>query len=193
MNVWELKAELNLRNNYAFASLRTTSKEDNALFFNRFNGVRHLPNGWQPISLIRKPIDDEEPEYRVLGDLSVIDAYGTILNLSQHALDKLLPHIASYGEVLPVLFDEAPFAIFNVTNVVDSLDESASEIKYFKDGGVMRIVNFVFKPELVKNEWIFKIPQRSGAHNFVTDRFVQVVRDADLRGFGFTKVWSDEA
>jgi hypothetical protein len=194
MNVWKLQAELNLRNNYAFASLRTTSKEDNALFFNHFNGVRHLPKGWQPISLVRKPIDDEEPEYRELGDFAVIDAYGGILNLSQRALDTLLPHIASYGEVLPVLFDEAAFAIFNVTNVVDALDEQASDVKYFTSSGrVMAIDRFVFKPELVKNEWIFKIPQCPEAHNFVTDRFVQVVRDAGLRGFGFTKVWSDEA
>jgi hypothetical protein len=127
----------------------------------------------------------------------MIDTSGDVLNLSQRALNTLLPHIAPYGEVLPVQFDEAPFAIFNVTNVVDALDEPASEVKYFppdvEDGRVMRIVKFVFKPEVVKDQWIFKIPQRPGSYCLVTDRFVKLVQDAGLRGFGFTKVWSDEA
>jgi hypothetical protein len=194
MNVWELRVEFSTGGKAAFAMLRTTSKESNALFFNRFHGVRFLPNNWQPIPLVRDPNNKDEAISQELGDWACIDSYGGILNLSQRALDKLLPHIASYGEVLPVLLDEAPFAIFNLTNVVDALDEQASDVKYFTSSGrVMAIDRFVFKPEVVKNEWIFKIPQRPGAHNFVTDRFVQVVRDARLRGFGFTKVWSDEA
>jgi hypothetical protein len=193
MNVWKVEPELDESGKSAFAALDTTSKEDNALFFHRFSGDTFPPEAWKPIRLVRSPRNKEQAISQELGDLAWIDSYGKILNLRQRALDTLLPHIAPYGEVLPVLFDEAPFAIFNVTNVIDALDEPASEVAYFKSSGrVMVIDNFVFKPEVVKDQWIFKIPQRPGAHNFVTDRFVQVVRDTGLRGFVFTKVWSDE-
>ena len=196
MNVWELRVEFGAGGKAAFAMLRTTTKEDNSLFFNRFNGESFLPAEWKPVPLVRNPVNKKEAISQELGDWACIDSYGGILNLSQKALDMLFPHIALCGEVLPVVFDEAPFAIFNVTNVVDALNESASEIKYFppdvEDGRVMRIVQFVFKPEAVNDQWIFKIPQLPGTHNFVTDRFVKVVQDAGLRGFGFTKVWSDD-
>jgi hypothetical protein len=193
MNIWQISSEGCPDGKSAFAMLRTTSNEDSKLLFDRFNGDPFPLEAWKSFPLVRDPVNKDEASSQELGDVACIDSYGSILNLSQRALDTLLPHITQFGEMLPVKFDEAPFAIFNVTNVVDALDEPASDVKYFKSSGrVMAIDDFVFKPEAVKDQWIFKIPQRPGSYSLVTDRFVKVVQDAGLRGFGFTKVWSNE-
>ena len=191
MNVWELGPQFVQGGKSAFAMLRTTNGSDARVLREHFGGEA-WGGSWHPPLLVRNPVNKDEAASQELGDLSMIDAYGSILAFSERALDALLPHISAYGQVLPVRFDESPCAIFNVTRVIDALDEAASEVKYFEDGGVMRIAKFVFKPEAVKDEWIFKIPQRPSAHNFVTDRFVQLVRNAGLRGFEFKKRWSDE-
>jgi hypothetical protein len=192
MNVWELRGAIVPNGKSEFAMLRTTSLEDCRMLMDEFKGQPWLPRRWKSLQLVRDPRNQDEAQSQELGDMARIDSYGSIANFSQKAQSVLLPHIAPYGEVLPVHFDEAAFAIFNVTHIIDALDEQASEIKYFKSSGkVMTIERFVFKPEVIKDQWIFKLPQ--DASNFVTDRFVEVVRAAGLRGFEFIKLWSGEA
>jgi hypothetical protein len=89
-------------------------------------------------------------------------------------------------------FDEAEYAFFNITNVVDALDEAKSELKYFSDGGFHRVLRYAFKPEAVRDQLLFKIPQQPGGFAFVTDRFVEIVKANGLTGFGFDKKWTDE-
>ncbi|MCY7315097.1 MAG: hypothetical protein LH480_05605 [Rubrivivax sp.] len=82
--------------------------------------------------------------------------------------------------------------LFYITNVVDALDEEQSELVRFRDGGVMRIASYTFKPEAVRDQWLFTLPQRPGCNRCVTDRFVDLVREHQLTGFGFKLLWSDE-
>ena len=192
MNVWKMTTLGLPDGRSAFAMLRTISVEHGRLLSDRFKGDSFAPEEWKPMPLVRNPINKDEAASQALPDLALVDAYGSIAVLSRDALDVLLPHIAHCGEVLPMLFGEAPYSIFNITRVIDALDEPASDVKYFEDGGVMRIARFEFKLAMVKNELLFKIPQGPGANNFVTDRFVKIVRDAGLTGFDFKKVWSDE-
>ena len=192
MNIWELDIQFVQGGKSAFATLHTTSTADAARLDN-FKGSAWPADEWTPLQLVRNPLNKDEAASQELGDWAMINVKGSILNLSQRALDAVLPQIAHCGQVLPVQFDEAPYVIFNVTRVIDALDEPASAVVYFPSSGrVAEIEKFVFKPEAVKDEWIFKIPQRPGAHNFVTDRFVELVRHHKLTGFDFQRVWSDE-
>ena len=192
MNAWKMETEILADGRSACSRLRTSTVEEGRLLSDRFNGDSYPPGEWKPVRLVRIPSKEDTARSRSLADLIMIDFYGSLAALSRRALDVLLPHIGHCGEVLPVAFDEAPYAIFNLTRVIDALDEPASDVKYFEDGGVMRIARFEFKPALVRNELLFKIRQRPGAYNFVTDRFVKIVRDAGLTGFDFKKVWSDD-
>ena len=193
MNVWEMTTEVLADGRSAFSRLRTGSKQENGLLFDRFKGDSFPPEHWKPIRLVRIPAKEDTAKSHQLADLVLIDFYGSVSTFSRRALDVLLPHIGHCGEVLPVVFDEAPYAIFNVTRVIEALDEPASEVVYFPSSGrVAGIDRFEFKPAVVKNELLFKIPQGPGAYNFVTDRFVKIVRDAGLTGFDFKKVWSDD-
>jgi len=126
-----------------------------------------------------------------LGDLAAIGANLDPMAWSERALDVLLPQLACMVQVLPLEFPEGRYGLVNITHLVDGLDEGRSEIRYFSSGNLDRITRHVFKPERVQDQWIFKIPQ-TPRRAFVTDRFVERVRQAGLSGFDFELVWSDE-
>jgi hypothetical protein len=148
-------------------------------------------NSWVPLP-VRRDYEIKDNLTKPLGERAGIDARVDPMVLSRRALDVLLPHIGNLGQVLPLAFDEAEYAFFNVTNVVDALDEAQSELKYFSDGSFHRVLRYAFKPEAVRDQLLFKIPQQPGNFAFVTDRFVEIVRANGLTGFGFDKKWTDE-
>jgi hypothetical protein len=148
-------------------------------------------NSWVPLP-VRRDYEVKDNMTKPLGDRIGIDAETDPMVLSRRALDVLLPHIGNLGQVLPLAFDEAEYAFFNITNVVDALDEAKSKLKYFSDGGFHRVLRYAFKPEVVRDQLMFKIPQQPGGFAFVTDRFVEIVRANGLTGFGFEKKWTDE-
>ena len=47
--------------------------------------------------------------------------------------------LESSGELLPIICDKEKHFLFNVTRVIDSLDEANSELKLFDDGEIMYI------------------------------------------------------
>lgn len=129
--------------------------------------------------------------------LPVGDRLGIGLNmdpmaLSRRALDVLLPHIGPAVQLIPLTFDEGEYAMVNIVNVIDALDEAHSGIERFPSSGrVSRIKRYSFHPDVVRNEWIFKIRQAQ-AEAFVTEQFVDLVRSSGLTGFEFRTLWSDE-
>lgn len=124
-----------------------------------------------------------------LGDFSNVN-YAPYPCFSGHAKSVLEPHFNGLGQWLELDFDEAPYWLFNITNIIDALDESASRIVDL--GSVVAVKEFAFKSEMLRNQLIFKIPQRPGSYNLVTDRFVKLVEQHRLTGFVFKPLWSLE-
>ena len=56
----------------------------------------------------------------------------------------------------------------------------------------MRIAQFGFHPKPLVGQLIFKVPQRAGMYNFVTQDFVDLVHKHRLTGFSFRLLWSEE-
>jgi len=111
---------------------------------------------------------------------------------SRRAVDALLDLLVESGEILPLACDEGDFFVFNVIQVLDALDEGASELRRFGrhgQGRVKQIVRHAFVPELVTAP-IFRIPQKP-LRVYVTQRFVDRVETAGLTGFRFSQVWTD--
>jgi hypothetical protein len=102
------------------------------------------------------------------------------------------PHIDGLGRWIELEYDEAPYWLFWITNVVDALDGEQSELKRFADGKVMRIVSYAFKPAEVRDQWLFTLPQRRGSNRLVTQRFIDLVHQHQLTGFLFQRLWSSE-
>jgi hypothetical protein len=147
-----------------------------------FNLLHDLPDGpvadsWRP--LVAEWIEDDlntgkpRSDYPTLGSTPVF---------SQRAVDALIDVLVPHGELLPLRIADGSFYIYNVTHVIDALDEEQSELIRFSSGGVMRVVSYAFKREVIHGEIIFRVPQLR-ATVFVSDGFSRRIREADLSGF----------
>jgi hypothetical protein len=110
---------------------------------------------------------------------------------SDRAKQLLAPHLQGLGQWIELVSEQDPtYWLFYITNVLDALDVEKSELKRFSDGGVMRIVSYVFKPEAVRDQMLFTLPQRPGTNRCVTDRFVEIAKANGLTGVEFKLLWS---
>ena len=108
---------------------------------------------------------------------------------SPRAIESLGDMLAGSGEILALHCPEGTYVAFNVTRVVDALDEMRSELKRFDDGRIMRIVRHEFHQDSVADVDIFKLPQMPKSAVYVSDRFVERIREAHLVGFKPELVW----
>lgn len=127
----------------------------------------------------------------VLPDLSCLDS-GSEPCFSERAKNILGPHIDGLGQWLALGCDEAPYWLFNVTNIVDALDEANSELVRFSSGRIMEIAQFTFYPTKLQGHLFFHVPQGPGGPNLVTQDFVDLVHEHGLTGFSFRLLWSEE-
>lgn len=106
------------------------------------------------------------------------------------ALGSLESLLLSYGELLPVACSEADLVIFNVLRVLDALNEEASSLLRFSNGRIMRVSRYAFRPDVISDVDVFKIPNLRVSPTYVSKRFVERIEAAGLRGLVFDKVWS---
>lgn len=111
---------------------------------------------------------------------------------STRAVKALVHCLEGNGELLPIVCDGEDFFLFNVTRVIDALDETNSEVKRFTSGRIMDVITFSFHQERLLSKTVFKIPQLVLSDVFVTDPFVERVIKAKLKGFKFHLVWSSD-
>ena len=117
---------------------------------------------------------------------------------SQRVLDAMGDMISPYGEFLPIDCPNASMNLyfFNVTNGINGMDIDNTQYGYiFELRGALRrhnVTHYVFRPDVIRDEIIFKDLSTVKSSIYVTDRFVQAVIDANLTGFIFRRVWSEE-
>lgn len=176
-----------------YCRLAFASDEDRKRFAmgDHFRGTPLSPELQRPYQVARStefPGGDTAP----LGDRQAIGFESDPMAVSRRALDALLPHIGLAVQVVPLVFDEGEYSLLNIVNVIDALDLEKSEKTFYRaDGTLKDVVRHVFRPDVVHDQFIFKIPQ-APRRAFVTDRFVEVVQSAGLTGFQFEELWNDE-
>ena len=178
MNVYELKAIPDQFEVLVFAS-NAESKMSLALL-----DAKSLSADWKAPEV--KALRDENHRERPAADYPLLVGMTVF---SRRAVDALRDLLEANGEILPLRGNEGDYFAYNVTHVINALNEGSSDLKRFKDGGVMRIDRYEFLPQLVHTATIFKIPEQRG-RIYVTDKFVQRVKDLELTGFEFEHVWS---
>ena len=183
MNVYSLAAD---GENYQKLDLVNEDKDWEIIY--KFNG-KPLAAEWRPlrVEIMEEDTGDTLPPSNCPLLFSGAPA------LSRRAAEILKPFLARNGELLPLDFGTDEYFVFNVTSVVDALDEGTSEIVRFPDGKrVMDIKRFTFIASRLEGIDLFKLPQRPLGGVFVTDGFVQAVRTAGLLGFNFEWLWASE-
>lgn len=96
------------------------------------------------------------------------------------------------GELLPITCEGQEYYLLNVTRLVDALDESNCQIERFDDGRIMTIDRYSFVEEKLIGVVLFKLPQDPLGYVYVTDRFVNRVNGARLKGFKFPLIWGTD-
>lgn len=193
MSIFEPLKECRSDSSYAHCRLTFASDADRR----RFDGGRPYRGSPVGADLAHPYAMQRCNDYPQEIGLPVGDRLGIGLNmdpmaLSRRALDVLLPHIGPAVQLIPLTFDEGEYAMLNIVNVIDALDEAQSEVERFPSSGrVSRIKRYAFHADMVRDAWIFKIRQTQSVA-FVTEQFVDLVRSSGLTGFEFRTLWSDE-
>ena len=103
---------------------------------------------------------------------------------SPRAVDGLRDFLEPNGELLPVSTPLGTYYAYNVTTIVNVVDVRKS--KMLPLGQEWDVV--VFRADRVKGLTIFKLPQIP-KHIYVTEPFVQRVRELGFQGMWLTKIW----
>jgi hypothetical protein len=176
LKVYILAADANRYQNLTWSNEQTRRQ-----MWERFRGVP-IGHSWES-PLVEVVRDAKQNKDLLPGDFPSLGGHAP--TFSQNAVEVLGDFLSEAGQVLPLRSDEGVYFVVNVTKVVDALDEEASEIKRFPDGRIMRIVRHQFKPDRLHGIAMFKLPQAPQMYTYVTDQFVERVRDAGLTGFQF--------
>src|SRR5262245_21989467 len=121
---------------------------------------------------------------------------GLAVVLTERACAALRPTIERYGELLPIsVVSDRPYSqffIFHVMHEIDALDTERAIGDYRPDGKKLECIKkYAFKPDVLGAAEVFRIPGSHPHFVFVTDNFVDRVKQAGLNGFLFSPVWSD--
>jgi hypothetical protein len=140
------------------------------------------------------PIGSEwsPPRVRVIDDDAQATDFATLAAIpafSARAVEALDDMLKGNGELLEL--EGAEFSLLNVLSAPDALDEERSELKRFRSSGrVLRILRYGLRAEALSSVPIFKLPQQPRSRVYVTDAFVERVRENGLVGFDFSEmVW----
>src|SRR5262245_60868431 len=139
---------------------------------------------WNPLK-VEVYSDDGNLE---LDEGDFVQLAGLVPIFSGRAAKRLREILKASGEFLALASNAKDYVAFNVTNIIDALNVNHSEIVYFPNGKVLDIKRFVLNSEPLYQSVMFKIPQMPLSRVFVTDHFVDSVRDSKLKGFVFKPV-----
>jgi hypothetical protein len=180
-----------VRGNYKrFAGLLFKEREIATFMYDHVSG-ESLQQDWKSQEVIKGTgYGGRKTSPHPVGNFADLEGYEnpTFDDATRSALE---PHIATYGEFLPLRYDGKARWLFNCTNLLTALDLETSTIDRFETPPY-RIMHLrgplYFKPEMLANEWVF-MPAERPYQLFVTDKFVKVVEDNNLTGFDFHEIW----
>jgi uncharacterized protein DUF1629 len=162
-----------------YQGLLPSDRSNSLEVFHRFNGTP-FGSSWIPWKVeIDRPKGYENLPF---GDFPGMALHVPVF--TERAAALLEPLLSGNGELLPLVCDEGSYFAYNVTTVLDALDEEKSSMIRFPSGRIMNITRHEFFPEKVTSP-IFKIPQTPLMNVFVTEEFQAAVSKHDLKGFNF--------
>ncbi|HEX6189111.1 MAG TPA: DUF1629 domain-containing protein [Pyrinomonadaceae bacterium] len=184
MNVYSLDSDCD-----HYESLTLVEEANDWETMYQFNATP-IGSAWRPLR-VESLTDDDDSAPLLPGDFPLLFPGAPVL--SRRAVEVLQPILEGNGELLQLDCDVGEYFIFNITKVVDALNEKDSEIvKFLGSQKVMTIKSFSFVSQRLKGVGIFKLPQLRLGRSFVTDRFAQAVEKGGLVGFSLEWLWSSD-
>ncbi|MBK9262019.1 MAG: hypothetical protein IPM54_19725 [Polyangiaceae bacterium] len=112
--------------------------------------------------------------------------------LRRSAVDALQDILDAHGELLPLATnDGVELFVFNPRFVIDAIDHERSQIERPEGMTLVLIRKYVFIESAIRDIDIFRMPI-GPRQNYFSDRFVERVKAAKLKGTDFIKLWSSD-
>ena len=173
-------------NTKGFEIINTVHGYDDDEVLRNLCGAPRQPD-WKPILVKR-----DRPTRRGACKEADIPYDHSVLVLRPHAVEALQDILDAHGEVLPLATnDGVELYVFNPRFVLDALDRERSEIEQIPESTGIWIRKYVFIESAIRDVDIFRLPY-SYRHPYFSDRFVDRVKKAQLKGTDFIKLWSSE-
>ncbi len=168
---------------YEFAN--TTTYDDGMILYG-FNGTSRKEN-WKPLLIIRERVNRRQ----ACKPADLPCRYGSLL-LRRSAVDALQDILDANGELLPMATEDGiELYVFNTLHNIDALDRQRSVIEPYVVVPGEKIRKHVFIEDKIRGIDIFRMPIGPGM-NYYSERFVQRVKKAKLKGTEFIKLWSSD-
>ncbi len=173
--------EISSAEGYEFVN---SSNQETRSVFRGFSGKTQREN-WRPVLVLLERSDLGQKLKH--GDFHTIGAAPLIMR--KRAVAALSEIWNANGEILPLKEESGEeLFVFN-SQSVDALDESQSDIVSFPSSGrIMVIQKHVFTKEKLEGIDVFHLPN-SPHITYVSQRFVDMVKENDLSGINFERVW----
>ena len=161
------------------------SRDQDYEVFLQFDGQPRA-SMWKPIP-VRRVRADKRQSFNP-SDFPWLGSHALIMRWP--AVDALRDILDASGEVLPLFTDDGVELFVLNARVVDALDEANSSLMKFPGTNrIMRINKVAFVASKIEGIDLFRLPHRASP-TYVSERFVERVKAANLRGLEFHKVWS---
>jgi hypothetical protein len=158
--------------------------EDYEVFYS-FDG-KPCAATWKPIA-VRRVRADEGRVFKP-SDFPWLGRHALILRRA--ARDALHDIMDAHGEMLPLSTDDGVELFVLNARVIDALDEASSSLTRLPGTNrIVRIEKPAFYASAIQGADIFRLPHRA-TPTYVSERFVDRVKTAGLRGLVFDEVWS---
>lgn len=141
---------------------------------------------WRPVKVSRTKAPREAgypSDFPWMGSSKLI--------MRRTAVDALRDILDAHGEILPLATDDGVELFIYNAKVVDALDEASSTVSKFPNTDrIMAIKKVAFVKSAIEGLDIFRLSRWPNT-SYVSERFVERVNQAGLRGLVFNEVWSD--
>lgn len=130
-----------------------------------------------------------EGKVRITNDFPCINLM--IPAFSKRACVALARILEPNGELLPIQAPIGEYFAYNLLTVADVMDYERAAVEFFRPelrSRALSIDRFEFHEDRLQGLTIFRIVQLPNSQ-FVTQEFVDAVKQHELNGFDFIKVW----
>lgn len=160
--------------------------EDDAGRMLEASAGRPVHGAWMPVP-VRVFREDDDHKSRPRSDFPSLSGFVPVF--SCRAASALAEFLMPNGEVLPLTCSEGEYLAYNVTSIVDALDEAHSECWYI-GRKLVDVRSYELFPDRLEGRSVFKLAQfQRGGKMYVTGQFVRRVHDEGLVGFDMKRVW----
>jgi hypothetical protein len=170
---------------YEFVNTASENAKDFRTLCNLYGPSRK--GSWTPIL-----VESHRVSRRTGFKVADIPYTHSALFLRPSAIAALQDVLEAHGELLPLAtVDGSEMYVFNPRFVIDAIDRERSTLEYVPGSTAIWVNKYVFKKSAIGDLEIF---HDTFGYNltYFTDRFVERVKKAKLKGTEFIKLWSSD-